>query len=148
MRGIAFAYFYAFIHYRDIYVYICKNRIHMHTYICEHTQIYTSICMNTCIYCFLLFLRLYPASAGIKDSHLMSPYDLAVSQNLSTYFIRLLLCADPAIDPVRRHDLNFASRRQGMFLAFKALSSNIEPTIWARIRYEDRNLLEHVISYL
>jgi ankyrin repeat protein len=98
--------------------------------------------------CFRLFLRLYPASAGIKDGHLISPYDLAVSRNLSVYFIRLLLTADPTIDPVRRHDLNFAARRDGMFLAFRALSANLKPTIWAKIRYEDKNLLSRVISYL
>jgi hypothetical protein len=97
---------------------------------------------------FRLFLRLYPASAGIKDGHLISPCDLAVSENLSVYFIRLLLNADPTIDPVRRHDLNFDARRDGIFLAFRALSGNLEPTIWAKIRYEGRDLLSRVISYL
>jgi ankyrin repeat protein len=98
--------------------------------------------------CLRLFLRLYPTSAGIKDGHLLSPYDMAVSRNLSTYFIRLLLSNDPTIDPVRRHNLNFAARRDGMFLAFRALSANIEPTIWAKIRFTDKNLLDRVISYL
>jgi hypothetical protein len=51
-----------------------------------------------------------PASAGIKNSHLRSPYDLVVSKNLSVYFIRMLLSADPIIDPLRRHDLNFSTR--------------------------------------
>jgi ankyrin repeat protein len=98
--------------------------------------------------CFRLFLSHYPASAGIKDGHLISPYDLAVSENLSVYFIRLLLNADPTIDPVRKHNLNFDARRDGMFLAFRALSGNLEPTIWAKIRYEGRDLLSRVISYL
>jgi hypothetical protein len=98
--------------------------------------------------CFRLLLRLYPAAAGIKDGYSTRPYDLAVYTNLSTYFIRLLLSADPTIHPVRRRDLNFAARRQGMFLAFRALSSNVEPTIWAKMRLEGRNFLEHVISYL
>jgi ankyrin repeat protein len=97
---------------------------------------------------FRLFLRLYPASAGIKDGHLISPYDLSIGLNLSVYFIRLLLNADPTIDPVRRHDLNFDARRDGMFLAFRALSGSLEPTIWAKIRYEGRDLLSRVISYL
>jgi hypothetical protein len=98
--------------------------------------------------CFRLFLRLYPASAGIKDDHSRSPYEMPVAHRRSTYFIRLLLAADPTIDPVRRHDLNFAARRQGMFLAFRALSSNVEPSIWSKIRLKGRDLLQHVISYL
>jgi hypothetical protein len=98
--------------------------------------------------CFRLLLSLYPAAAGIKDDHSRSPYDMAVSKNLSAYFLRLLLAADPTIDPVRRHDLNFAARRQGMFLAFRALSSNVEPTMWSKLRLKGRDLLQHVISYL
>jgi hypothetical protein len=73
---------------------------------------------------------------------------MAVSNDLSAYFLRLLLSADPTIDPVRRHDLNFAARRQGMFLAFRALSSNVEPLIWSKMRLKGRDLLQHVISYL
>jgi ankyrin repeat protein len=98
--------------------------------------------------CFRLLLSLYPAAAGIEDDHSRSPYDMAVSKNLNAYFIRLLLAADPTIDPVRRHDLNLAARRQGMFLAFRALSSNVEPTIWSKMRLKGRDLLQHVISYL
>jgi hypothetical protein len=98
--------------------------------------------------CFRLLLRLYPAAAGIKGDHSISPYDMAVSNDLSAYFLRLLLAADPTIDPVRRHDLNFAARRQGMFLAFRALSSNVESSIWSKMRLKGRDLLQHVISYL
>jgi hypothetical protein len=98
--------------------------------------------------CFRLLLRLYPASAGIKDDHSRSPYDIAVAKRMSTYFLRLLLAADPTIDPVRRHDLNFAARRQGIFLAFRALSSYAKPIIWAKLRLKGRDLLQHVISYL
>jgi hypothetical protein len=71
--------------------------------------------------CFRLFLQLYPASAGIKVGQRWTPYDLAVDEGLSVSFIRLLLNADPSIDPVRRHNLNYAARRNGMFLAFRAL---------------------------
>jgi ankyrin repeat protein len=98
--------------------------------------------------CFRLLLRLYPAAASIKDGQGNTPYDIAVSSNLSTYFLRLLLAVDPSLDPIQRHDLNFAARREGMFLAFMALSSNYEPSIWANLRYEDKHLLQHVISYL
>jgi hypothetical protein len=98
--------------------------------------------------CFRLLLRLYPAAAGITDEYPESPYNVAVSKMLPVYFIRMLLSADPTIDPERRHDLNFAARRQGMFLAFRALSSNIEPIIWAKMRLKGRDLLQHVISFL
>jgi ankyrin repeat protein len=96
---------------------------------------------------FRLLLRLYPAAAGIKDDHSRSPYDIAVANNLSTYFLRCLLSADPTIDPVERHNLNCAARRQGMFLAFNAASTDMMPTIWAKIRNRGRDLLQHVISY-
>jgi hypothetical protein len=98
--------------------------------------------------CFRLFLQLYPASAGVKDGRSRIPYDLAVSTGLSVYFIRLLLNADPSIDPVRRRNLNYAARREGLFLAFRALCSSVEPTIWAKLRHEKRDLLKRVISYL
>jgi hypothetical protein len=97
---------------------------------------------------FRLLLQLYPAAAGIKDDHSQSPYDIAVSKNWDLCFIRLLLRADPTIDPLRRQILNYTARRQGMFLAFRALSSNIEPIIWAKLRFEDIDLLSRVISYL
>jgi hypothetical protein len=98
--------------------------------------------------CFRLLLRLYPVAAGIKDSQLRSPYKIALLNDLSAYFVRLLLSADTTIDPLRRHDLNFAARRQGMFLTFRALSSNVEPTIWSKLRLKGRDLIQHVISYL
>jgi hypothetical protein len=98
--------------------------------------------------CFRLFLRLYPAAASFEDGVCFSLYKTAVLQKVSTYFIRLLLAADPTIDPVKRKDLNFEARKEGMFLAYRALSPDSEPTIWAKIRYKDKNLLSRVISYL
>jgi ankyrin repeat protein len=98
--------------------------------------------------CFRLFLKLCLASAGVKDGHLKTPSDLAVSKGLSVYFIRLLLNCDPTIDPVQRRNLNYAARREGMFLAFRALSTSVEPTIWARLRDEHRDLLQRVILYM
>jgi hypothetical protein len=98
--------------------------------------------------CFRLFLQLYPASAGVKDRDLVTPYDLAVSKGLSAYFIRLLLNCDPSIDPVQRRNLNYAARKEGLFLAFRALCSFTKPTIWAKLRHEHRDSLKLVISYL
>jgi hypothetical protein len=69
------------------------------------------------------------------------------------YFIRLLLNADLTIDPERRRDLNYAARKEAMFLAYGALTNSQEPFIWNKFRslYERRQLpvlLMHVISYL
>jgi hypothetical protein len=61
---------------------------------------------------------------------------------MSNLMTRLLLNVDPTIDPVRRHNQKFDAPRDGMFLAFLALSCNLEPTIWAKTRYEGRDLLE------
>jgi hypothetical protein len=98
--------------------------------------------------CLRLLLSLYPAAAGIENDHSRCPYDMAVSNDLSADSLRLLLASAPTIDPVRRHDLNFAARKQGMFLAFRSFSSNVEPIIWSKLRLKGRDLLQHVISYL
>mmetsp|Transcript_8484 Transcript_8484/g.8429 ORF Transcript_8484/g.8429 Transcript_8484/m.8429 type:complete len:160 (-) Transcript_8484:105-584(-) len=95
--------------------------------------------------CVRLLLRLYPEGAGIKDDNSVSAYDMAIS---SKQLQRWMLSADPTIDPVRRRNLNFEARREGMFLAFRALSSHVEPTIWAKIRFRDKDLLKRVITYL
>jgi hypothetical protein len=84
----------------------------------------------------------------MKDGQSKSPYDLAVVKNLNKSFIRLLLANDPTIDPVKRKNLNFEARREGMFLAFVALSTTLEPTIWAQLRFENVELLARVILYL
>jgi ankyrin repeat protein len=98
--------------------------------------------------CFRLVLLCYPSSANVKDTFSQSPYDFAVELNLNVYFIRLLLNDDPSIDPIKRRNLNYAARKEGMFLAFRALSTNLEPIIWSKIRYEDKNLLARIMSYL
>jgi hypothetical protein len=73
---------------------------------------------------------------------------MAVSNDFSAYFLRLLLDADPTIDPVRRHDLNFTARWQGIFLAFRPISSDSKSSIWEKLRLKGRDLFQHVISYL
>jgi hypothetical protein len=128
---------------------------HTHTLLKGRLPLYTFLYFSSQILevsdegdCFRFLLRLYPAAAGINDARSKTAYDTAVKKNMSVYFIRLLLAADPALDPVKRRDLNFEARRQGMFLAFSALSSSVKLIIWARIRFENKNLLQHVISYL
>jgi hypothetical protein len=102
--------------------------------------------------CCRYLFKLYPEAAGIKDDEDRSPYDLFCMTYLATdtniYFERLLLNADLTIDPERRRDLNYAARREVMFLAFSALSSDQQPSILIKLRYESRDLLAHAISYL
>jgi hypothetical protein len=102
--------------------------------------------------CFRLFLRIYPGSAGIRDSNWLTPYRMAnpfdTKKQLSVYFRRLLLAADPTIDPMERRDLNYEARRDGMFLAFTALSVDGEPTIWSKLRHKGNDLLARVLAYL
>jgi hypothetical protein len=64
---------------------------------------------------FHLLRKLYPAAADIKDDHSKSLYDKAVVCNMRVYFIRLLLRADPKIDPLKRCDLNYEGRKRGIF---------------------------------
>jgi hypothetical protein len=98
--------------------------------------------------CFRYLLHLYPASAGIKNDRGHSTYDLAVKIGRNDYLLRLLLNSDLTIDPKRRHDLNSAARKDAMFLAFRALTSNPEPSIWIKLRCESGDLLKHTICYL
>jgi hypothetical protein len=64
------------------------------------------------------------------------------------FVLRLLLNADGKIEPEKRRDLNFKARKGGMFLAFRALSNDLEPNIWIKLRHESIDLLMHTISYL
>jgi hypothetical protein len=98
--------------------------------------------------CFRYLLNLYPAAAGINDVGGDSPYDIAIREQMDIYFIRLLLNADPTIEPDRRHNLNYEARREAMFLAFRAISKDKKASIWAKLRYESQDLLMHTISYL
>lgn len=103
--------------------------------------------------CFRYLLNIYPAAAGIKDDKDTSVYDMAVKNELDVYFIRLLLNADHTIEPEKRRDLNYAARKQAMFLAYRALTISLEASIWNKLRglyerYELPVLLMHLISYL
>ena len=101
--------------------------------------------------CFRLLLRSYPEAAGIEGgvgADKMTPYQLAVDKKLPPYYHRLLLRAAPNLNPAELHRLNYAERRMAMFLAFKALTRNIEPLLLARLRFEKKDLVKHVISFL
>jgi hypothetical protein len=129
-----------------------NQKLPLHLILGKDMFTFTS-CVTVEADCFRYLLRLYPAAAGIKDGWDKSPYDKALARDMDVYFIRLLLNADPTIDPQRRRELNFTARKEAMFLAFRAVSSGQEPSIWNKLRslYERRQLpvlLMQVISYL
>ena len=99
-----------------------------------------------------MLLRMYPEAAGIEGGvgarYKKTPYQLAVDNNLPLYYLRLLLRAAPNLNPAELHRLNCAERRMAMFLAFKAISSQPEPLLLARLRFAKKDLLRHVISFL
>jgi hypothetical protein len=97
---------------------------------------------------FSYLLNLYPAAASIKDRKGRSLYNWAARKDMDVRVIRLLLNADRAMEPERRHNLNYAARRDAMFLSFRALSSNHQPSIWIKLRVKELDLLKHVISCL
>ena len=100
---------------------------------------------------FRMLLRWYPESAGIaagKPGNLKTPYDLAVDSKLDPYYLRLLLRAVPNLNPADFHRLNDAERRMAMFLAFRAAASDPKPLLMARLRFENIDLVKHVVSFL
>lgn len=95
-----------------------------------------------------ILIGLYPGAVSVKNIFEKYPYDYAVEKKFSPYFIRILLRGDPSINSTLLYDLNYAERRLAMFLAFGAVSRNIEITIWASLRFENKDLLKKVISFL
>lgn len=135
---------------RVIYSNITSSRhlfLPLHILISEHNADYVLPLSNLANHMRLL-IKLYPEAAGIKDGAGLTPYDLAVDQEFSPYFQRLLLQADPTINPNELHRLNYNERRLAMFLAFRAVVAVPKLTIWGQLRMADKNLLRHVISFL
>ena len=103
---------------------------------------------------FRMMLRWYPEAAGIAASRpgfllaLKTPYQLAVENKLDPYFLRLLLRAVPDLNPAELRRLNYAERRIAMFLAFRAAASAPKPLLMARLRFENKDLVKHVVSFL
>jgi ankyrin repeat protein len=98
--------------------------------------------------CFRLLISLYPEAAGIDNQDGKTPYEYARHNGESSYMLRLLLRAAPAINPDELHRLNYAERRQAMFLAFRAIVSSSQVSIWRRLKMEDENLLRYVVCFL
>ncbi len=77
-----------------------------------------------------------------------TPCQIAVSNNLPDYYLRLLLRAAPTLDPAELHRLNYAGRRMAMFLAFKAISGTLQVPLLVRLRGESKDLVQRVVSFL
>ena len=100
---------------------------------------------------FRLMLSWYPEAAGIMGvcpRFQTTPYQLAVKKKLDPYFLRLLLRAAPDLNPAELHRLNYAERRMAMFLAFRAAATVTKPLLMARLRFENKDLVKHVVSFL
>ena len=98
-----------------------------------------------------LLLRWCPEAAGIEAGngyYKKIPYQMAVNNNLDPYFLRLLLRAAPAFNPAELHRTNFAERRMAMFMAFRAVTAQPTPLLLARLRFENKDLVKHVVSFL
>jgi hypothetical protein len=105
----------------------------------------------------LRMLRDYPEAAVIRN-FFGTPYIISVGWSQDDHIQRLLLRAAPHqrefdvmqqeanLEELRR--LNWEARRMGMFLSHWAVSTNPEPTIFARLRYSYPDLLQRVISFL
>ena len=96
----------------------------------------------------LYLLRLYPEAANIKNGHGETPYDIAKKLHLEPYYLRLLLKTVPSQDENEYHRLNWEARRLGMFLAYRAITKIRKSTIFAELRFENKDLLRCVISFL
>lgn len=64
------------------------------------------------------------------------------------YMLHIILHADPDIHPSRLLRLNCTYKREAMFLAYRAIVTSTELTIFTKLRIEDKHLLQHVISFL
>ena len=96
---------------------------------------------------FRLLLRLYPEAAGTEGGVLKkTPYQLVVDEGLPTYYRRLLLRAAPHLNPAELRRLAWAERRMAMFVAFAAVAKT--PSLLARLRAENKDLVKHVVLFL
>ena len=106
--------------------------------------------------CFRLILRLYPEAAGFlckeniedEDEEPWSAYKLAAKMDSDPYFLRLLLKADPTIDPAELRRLNYEARRMALFLAYRGVSRDIRVSVWVLLRSTSTELLRYAISFL
>ena len=98
-----------------------------------------------------MLLRWYPEAAGIKagsGAYKTTPYQLAFFHSIDPYYLRLLLRAAPDLHSAELHKMNYAPRRMAMFMAFRAVTTQPTPLLMARLRFENKDLMKHVVSFL
>jgi ankyrin repeat protein len=104
-----------------------------------------------CIEMLRELLRCYPMAAGKENSKGITPYQIAVKEGMSTLIRRLLLRADPTIDPAELRRLNYEERRMAMFLVFSAIPKDITDSFVVRLRRlknKDQSLLRLIVAFL
>jgi hypothetical protein len=99
-----------------------------------------------------VLLRYHPGAAGVPDSYGVTPlYGIAVESGMPILIKRLLLLADPTVDPAEMRKLNFEERRMAMFLAYSAVPQTITDSFVVRLRRltnKDHSLLRLIVSFL
>ena len=124
----------------------------LHLFIHEFKDLLSESLVSEEADCFRMLLRCYPEAAGIMGGvgsrFNKTPYQLAVDKKLPPYCLRLLLRAAPNLNPAELHRLNYEERRMAMFLAFCAVTSDVQTLLLARLRFEKKDLVKHVISFL
>jgi ankyrin repeat protein len=101
-----------------------------------------------------LLLRYNSSAANAVDNKGHTPYVIANTRGFPDIVKRLLLRADPSLNPAELHRLNYAERSMAMFLAFSAISSSATDSFAIRFRRlkthagTDMPLLRLVVSFL
>jgi hypothetical protein len=108
--------------------------------LCDTNNLHSKVATS----CFCFLLHLYPAALSAQDQRLYTQ----IEDSEDDFIIRLVLNADRSLSPERARDLNYDARKEGIFLAFGAVTNDGEPTIWIKLRHESKDLLMHTISYL
>jgi len=121
----------------------------LHSFVTFYAAILTKEPLSAAADVFRLLLRLYPEAAGIKGGigvGKMTAYQVALQYDLPAYYLRLLLRAAPDLNPAELCRLNWAARRQAMFVTFVAVAKS--RSLLSRLRATNKELLKHVMSFL
>ena len=124
--------------------------LHVFIYV-NHARLHSCLPFSDAAECLRMLLHLYPEAVGIEggvgDDYRKTPYQLAVDNNVNPYYLRMMLRAVPDLNPADLHRLNYAERRMAMFLAFTAVSID-DRLLLPRLRFENKDLLKRVVSFL
>ena len=140
---------------------LMNDRLPLHNFVFEQwDKLKKAPLLSPWVDAFRLLLRLYPEAAGViakipVPHHYTqngivgfgtTPYGMAVDKGLPAHYRRLLLRAAPDEGPAKLRRLNWSARRMAMFVAFAAQAR--KPLLLARLRYENKDLVKHVVSFL